>query len=525
MAVGRNFLQAETSSAQFVSILFDDDAGQARRPSLSGREPFLDDLHISRIVSDITDGRSQYDLEPLFLTPSSGTLEVEYRQQAFRDLQRGMLRSTIETFAARMVTLREHQSLAAQLKDGYQRDAVMLAAASSYVDAVAGLDGLLRNEPPASPGFCSLAGHVGTITGSAAFRQLAADAQRVQSELGAIRYCLRIHGRRVHVSPYRDEPDYSQEITETFRRFRQGPAKDYRLNYRPTIDFNHVEAMVLERVAAIHPDEFADLENFCQVHTGYVDQALLRFDREVQFYLAYLAHMDHLQEAGLPFCYPEVSPSSKETWVENAYDMALAPTLIKQGRNIVPNDVMLTGTERILLVTGPNQGGKTTFARMVGQLHFFAGIGCPIPGTSARLFQTNRILTHFEHGENLSDLRGKLKDDLIKVRDILDASDSGSLVILNETFSSTGLHDALELGRKVLGSLTGKDALTVYVSFLDELAALPTAVSMESTVRPDDPATRTFKVVRKPVDGRVYAKVLAEKYGLSYTQLKEMLTP
>jgi DNA mismatch repair ATPase MutS len=176
------------------------------------------------------------------------------------------------------------------------------------------------------------------------------------------------------------------------------------------------------------------------------------------------------------------------------------------------------------VVTEPNQGGKTTFARMFGQLHYLASLGLPIPGTAATIFLPDQVLTQFEREESLETLSGKLEDELVRVRDILNKATNDSVIVMNETFSSTTLADALFLGTEVLRRVTDRGSLAVYVTFVDELASLNEAtVSMAATVAPDDPTARTFHLLRRPADGLAYAAALADQYGLSYEALRRRI--
>jgi DNA mismatch repair protein MutS len=483
------------------------------------------DLNLDQIVAAVAGDREQRDLiTTVLFSPLHDARTVRYRQEVFADLEDPALFDAVQRFTSQMSEVHAHLRQLGKMPYHRQREGWLLDAAAIYCDAVAALSGHLASAPLGSRALLTLRDYLAAYVASAGFTALASDTRSRKDAIGKIRFCTRIRGDRVEVSRYTGEADYSAAVLDTFDRFKQGAAKDYLIRYRVQPGMNHVTAQIAELVARLFPEEFTALAEYCRQHAAFVDEGIRQAGHELQFYLAYLDYITPIRAAGLSFCYPEVSATTKAVHAAGTFDLALARKLAAARKPVVTNDFTLDGPERIFVVTGPNQGGKTTFARTFGQLHHLAAVGCPVPGHTARLFLPDRIFTHFEKEENLAAMTGKLEDDLIRIGQILRAATPASIVILNETFASTTVHDARFLGTKLLTKLIRLGALGVYVTFVDELASLgEQIVSMMSTIVPGNPAERTYKVVRKSADGLAYALAIAEKHDITYQRLRERL--
>ncbi|MDR5729410.1 MAG: DNA mismatch repair protein MutS [Terriglobia bacterium] len=188
---------------------------------------------------------------------------------------------------------------------------------------------------------------------------------------------------------------------------------------------------------------------------------------ELGFYIGGLNLHERLSQKEMPICFPEPLPHlSSEFRCQGLYDVCLSLRLNKRS---VGNDVKSDG-KHLVIITGANRGGKSTFLRSVGLAHLMMQCGIFVPAELFSASACNGIFTHFKREEDASMKSGKLDEELSRMNAIVEVMTPGSLVLLNESFASTNEREGAEIAAQIVRALLKVDIKIFYVTHLFALA-------------------------------------------------------
>jgi len=228
----------------------------------------------------------------------------------------------------------------------------------------------------------------------------------------------------------------------------------------------------------------------------HIDNFFKRLRVELAFYIAALNLEARLEALGVPVAFPEPAPpEDRRLQARGLYDLGLALTV---GKPVVSNDLDADG-KSLLIITGANQGGKTTFLRSLGLAQLMMQAGMFVPAEAFHASVSMGLFTHYRREEDRALESGKFDEELGRIEAIVAHLRPHSMVLFNESFAATNEREGSEIARQIVMALLEAQVRVVFVTHLYDFAHTLYAQQREDTLflraerLPD--GTRTFKIV------------------------------
>jgi hypothetical protein len=263
--------------------------------------------------------------------------------------------------------------------------------------------------------------------------------------------------------------------------------------------------------------------------TRYADVAIVSVSGLVPEFIYYIRcaeFISGLMEKGCVFC--EAKPETEggaSMLAKGFYNLKLAMNM-ENVSGIVSNDLTFDKEHTVYILTGANRGGKTTITQAVGQLFVLAQGGLYVPAESFRYVPCDCIYTHFPADEDKTMDLGRLGEECVRFKEMFSQATSKSLMLLNETFSTTSFEEGYYIARDSVKALLTRSVRTIYNTHMHKLGEDAEEFDRDSSgagaasliMRTED-GKRSFKVALARPEGSSYAKDIAEKYGVTYDML------
>lgn len=200
----------------------------------------------------------------------------------------------------------------------------------------------------------------------------------------------------------------------------------------------------------------------------HIDSFFNVLRQELAFYLGCLNLADQLAELGEPSGFPEPKENGKPRLsFTGLYDITLALTMKQK---VISNDLNADGKE-LIIITGANQGGKSTFLRSIGLAQLMMQCGMMVPAETFSANLQEQIFTHFKREEDATLKSGKLDEELGRMSDIVDKISGSAMVLFNESFTATNEREGSEIARQITNAFLEKHIKVVFVTHLYEFAS------------------------------------------------------
>ena len=519
--------------------------------SVTLSESTANDLSLQFLTEHLSDTDSERQiLKNILLKMPADCNIIHYRQKIYQDLKKHpelceTLREIFDSIQFGSIDDTHHSYSKASIWELMDR----LRTLEQYCQAVSKIQELLKDKSFQSEGMQKFSAFISQIYQNSGFSELSKDIQILSDDIMSIKSMTLGINFNSEFAPAEigivslNTYEFSEKgFLEKFMQFhRKKHPEDKSLT--PFTMLSHAgngtasESLLMNNLTSLVeemlPAVTAKLRKTLKRYTDRSGTALAHLGDELLFYFCFIRLEQRIKEAGFPCSM--VSCSEEETHLSDFYNVKLALCYLDGTvRNpIVYNPLDFTREHTILILTGPNQGGKTIFTQGIGLAFLLAQHGVFAPCKSGTLRICDGIYTHFPADENRTVSLGRLGEEAVRFREICSTATRDSLLLLNESFATTSHTESLYIAENSLKYLCCLGARTCFNTHMHELASNPSALQTEnavcgavSVVMGKRNSPQSYQIRYEPPDGLSYAYEIAKQYGITFDQLcQEHLFP
>ena len=530
-----------------MDILF---AENSKKDVVELKSETVKDLALNEIIGSIAKNEGEnYILRDIFTHIPTDTEDIRYRSEIMKDfLDNEKMTDEISEALNLVKTLKEYgRSMTLSMESDNSLYVLLeqLRELSVYVNVSEDIVNCLKKHDINSRGLKNVLDRMEKIVHDEKFEEAKKDINTLLEDLSVVRGAivgvnftadLNVETvSSVEFVPYKIRSKYTiAEIAATVHNAISSPAASNTNGLPPSSGGSYggtvhvVDPLLVSMTPLMEKHMKRQYKKMKMVMNQYIkldSTSVTEMFEGLTFYVAMAKFAARIKKAGFEICMPDIRDTEGISMtVKDLYNVRL---FLANEKNIVKNDFSFSPKENIFVLTGPNRGGKTIIEQALGIISVMASIGSFVTASSFEGRPFNNILTHFPIDENLTINYGRLGEEAVRIKEIVAESDDKTLILFNETYSTTSAVDGLYLSKDLIRVLKEIGTAVIFnthihelVSSLDEINSWEGESSVVSLVMEIKDNVNTFRVKRSIPESKSYARNIAEKYGITYEQMK-----
>ncbi len=302
---------------------------------------------------------------------------------------------------------------------------------------------------------------------------------------------------------------------------------------------NDLEAPLFRELKEVNSEYISHLDTAIRAYFKKSTEDILTFENQMSFYIGAKKLVEAVRARGLEMCRPKYLPSEdRKMNAKGIFDLSFYIQMV--GSNpmgslkdkIITNECRFDDDGRFFVLTGANNGGKTTYTRAVGIIQVFAQAGLYVPCTECEISPVDYIYTHFPKEEEVGLNTSRFTQECKQFKETVDHATNQSLLLLNESIQSTTPTECVYIATELTKIFRCVGVRGIYATHLLELAKSldklnaevegdTKLVSIVTTVDTTADNRRLYRIVRDEPQEFGYARTIYEKFGVSFEEVKK----